>query len=565
MERAALEPTKAEPGAPANGAPGSGFRLLRCFTLTTLVAFVTVGLALYWLQEQEQTFFAQVQREQAEFLSQAQVELARQQEEAARASLLAVHEAGHVNLTRLVANLLWESDFGPFVAAAQQVNVQACRAQAAEAGADLSSAIARRACFAGLGEAIKALPGYLELNTKAYNAMRASMVFKVKVFDLRGLTVYSSEPDQIGEDGSTNQGWRTAAAGRAASELTHRNRFSAFEGVVENRDLISTYVPVRAQAGGAVVGVFEIYSDVTPFLDQIKAASAEFAVIRAANEAKVDGIARANQRQVRSSSYRFLAIVGSLLTLLFLATLLVVRFGQRIIDKQALAQAQAAQREQIWHREKMVALATMAAGVSHEVGNRLAVITGLAEGMAQAGDAAVDAQSRLILEQTAQIAAMMRRIADFASARSRTPDWVDINAMVQAVCDFLRFDTRFRAAPIAFEPGPGLPARFLVPDHLNEVLMSLLQACVDAFRPGGTAQSIVVQTEARADGIVIRLSCCTAGAAPSPALARAGADARFESARRRVLELGGRLTTAAGGVEVLLASQGGGSGLGPPA
>jgi signal transduction histidine kinase len=364
--------------------------------------------------------------------------------------------------------------------------------------------------------------------------------------------VYSSEHRQIGEDGAGNQGWRSAAAGRPASELTHRDRFSAFEGVVENRDLISTYVPVRGGPDDAVVGVFELYSDVTPFLAQIQAASRAFADNIAANEARVAETAALNERSVDASSVRFLVIVGGLIALLYGASLLIVRIGQRIIDRQTLAQEQAAAREQLWHREKMAALAAMAANVSHEVGNPLAVIAGLAQQIPDrdettappAADAPAEPSarpSRQILEQTDRIARMMRKISDFAAARSGAAEWVEINPMLQAVCEFQAFDRRFRRKPIRFEPGPGLPACELVPDHLNEVMMNLLQAIADVVEPEGKERAIRVGTRAHEGGVCIELGgWCPASGEALP-IAYVTADARFEPARRRVGDMGGRL------------------------
>lgn len=519
------------PAPPAANAPPARFRLLRYFMLTTLVVFAAAGLALFVLQRGEEVFFDRVQQQQRAFFAKAQAELARQNEAAARESLLAVHEASHVTLTRVVANLTWASDFAPLVARAQQLAVEPCRALPKDA---------RRPCWVDFGRRVQALPGFAALDAKAYAAMRATKVFKMKVWDLRGITVYSSEHGQIGEDGSANRGWQAAVAGTPASELTHRASFSAFEGTVENRDLISTYVPVHDERSGAVVGVFELYSDVTPFLAQIKAAAQNFAAIAAANDAALAATSRANQQSVTDSSDRFLLIVGGLLVLLYAASLVIVRIGQRIIDRQSLAQEQAARREALWHREKMAALAAMAANVSHEVGNPLAVIAGVAQQLPPAAEPGPAAQ---ILAQTDRIAHMMRRISDFAAARGGAPEWVDVNAMLKAVCDFHAFDRRFRGIPIDFEPAPGLPACELVPDHLNEVMMNVLQAIAEGG--GKPPPRITVKTLAQGSEVVVRIGCPVAAA-------QLQGDARFDPVARRVAEMRGRLALGENGIEITL-------------
>ncbi|MBL8492588.1 MAG: HAMP domain-containing histidine kinase, partial [Rhodocyclaceae bacterium] len=485
---------------------------------------------------------------QTGFVAQVQGELAHEQESAARENLVSVHEAGHVNLARLFANVLWESDFAPFVARARGVSVDRCRLAAA---ADPAAA---KACFAEAGARIVGLPGFEALDRRAYAMMQKTTVFKIKVFDLRGITVYSSEHRQIGEDKAGNEGWRTAVRGRPASELTHRDKFSAFEGVVENRDLISSYLPVFSPSGEEVVGVFEIYSDVTPFLERNRATAARIESLVAANQSRVEKAARENGEKVREGSDRLLLVVGGLLVLLYGVTVMLVRRGQRIIDAQALAQEQSARREDLWHREKMAALATMAANVSHEVGNPLAVISGMAEVMAeeQAKGVCAVCQPRLILSEAQRIAVMTRRIADFATARSERPELVDAGQMAAAVCEFMSFDRQFQRLRFEHRPTGPLPVLTLVPDHFNEVLMNLLQVCAEnAAAAGVGGLRVVVATAPAGSGVSVRVAVEGEGVAGSGE--GWSGDPRVQAARRRAAGMGGPLVATAAGFEVTLA------------
>jgi len=95
-------------------------------------------------------------------------------------------------------------------------------------------------------------------------------IAKVKVYNLEGLTVFSTEKSQIGENKSNNQGFILAKSGETASELTYRNQFSAFDQIIEDRNVISTYVPMRIGQNKTIEGVFEVYSDVTPFVNEIE-------------------------------------------------------------------------------------------------------------------------------------------------------------------------------------------------------------------------------------------------------------------------------------------------------
>lgn len=95
-------------------------------------------------------------------------------------------------------------------------------------------------------------------------AVQDSEVLKVKIYNLAGITVFSTDPSQLGEDQSANRGFAGARAGKVMSSVTFRDHIDGFDGFVADRDLVESYVPVRAPGGG-VKGVFEIYTDVTQF------------------------------------------------------------------------------------------------------------------------------------------------------------------------------------------------------------------------------------------------------------------------------------------------------------
>ena len=122
------------------------------------------------------------------------------------------------------------------------------------------------------GDALRANPRTKDMREDLMKMTSGLPVLKVKIYSLGGLTVFSSEARQIGEDKSDNSGFVAARDGRVATELTYRGTFSAFEQVVEKRDVLSSYVPVH-DSENQVAGVFEIYTDVTSFRKKVDEAT----------------------------------------------------------------------------------------------------------------------------------------------------------------------------------------------------------------------------------------------------------------------------------------------------
>jgi diguanylate cyclase (GGDEF)-like protein len=187
------------------------FKLLRYFSLTSLASIVVVAAALGVLYR-----------------------------EFAVRSLVEMGESNNRALTMVLANSLWPR-LAPYLAAADALPT----------------------------DQLSGHPGRAALAASLIDHVQGLSVAKVKVYDLRGRTVFSSEARQIGEDKSGNAGFQGARNGQVQSELTHRNQFSAFEGTIEDRALLATYLPLRRSPDGPILAVLEVYDDVTPFLAHI--------------------------------------------------------------------------------------------------------------------------------------------------------------------------------------------------------------------------------------------------------------------------------------------------------
>ncbi|WP_300652993.1 HAMP domain-containing sensor histidine kinase [Hydrogenophaga sp.] len=349
------------------------FRLTRYFTVTSLVAFGVVAATLMYFEQRQSSFFQEVQSNEAQMLSGIQSDFVTRADAVARRDLLAVNEQGNVNLTRLFSNALWASDLTPYFGEIDSVDFAPCRAMAdgVDAQGKAGATPEKKACFKQVGEKLKALKSFAPLDARVREAMQGSTIFKIKVYDLSGITVYSTELAQVGEDKSGNGGWKSAARdGKAISELTFRDKFSALQGVVENRDLIASYLPVIEPGTQKIVGVFEVYADVTPFLGQIKATSGEFKQVAQANQTRLAEQAALNHLKVQNSSNQQLGIVAGLLALLYVVLLSIVRRAQTVIERQA--RESDATKQRLAQSEKMTSLGQMVAGVAHQLNTPLA-------------------------------------------------------------------------------------------------------------------------------------------------------------------------------------------------
>lgn len=223
------------------------FQLKRHFTITSLFAFllVLIGLGYFYTWT-------------------------------ATDNLIEAAERNNITVTQLFSNTQWP-DYAEFAVQAPFLEVEALR--------DHPETIA-------LYEAVR-------------NQMANTAVIKVKVYSLDGLTIFSTDETQIGEDKRDNIGVIAARNGQVNSELTHRDSFDAFEQTISDLDVIASYIPIRRSIDAPVEGVFEVYSEVTPLLNVIE--------------------------RTRTN---VIAVVAGMLGILHLALLFVVRRADTILTRQ---------------------------------------------------------------------------------------------------------------------------------------------------------------------------------------------------------------------------------------
>tara|TARA_R110002167_G_scaffold71688_5_gene202092 strand:- start:3635 stop:5566 length:1932 start_codon:yes stop_codon:yes gene_type:complete len=144
-----------------------------------------------------------------------------------------------------------------------------------------------------------------QLDEQVKQLIEGLQVVKIKLYRPSGMTVFSTDLAQVGQDQSGNPAIVLARQGELSNSFVERDHFNSFDQRYEQRDLLQTYLPLYRPDSDQVVGVFEVYTDYTPLLTRL---------------AQAQGVVVAG--------------IGVILLLLYAALLLLVRHAEVVIRRQ---------------------------------------------------------------------------------------------------------------------------------------------------------------------------------------------------------------------------------------
>jgi signal transduction histidine kinase len=180
--------------------------------------------------------------------------------------------------------------------------------------------------------------------------------------------------------------------------------------------------------------------------------------------------------------------------------------GRMSVELEERERQSEIEREKYIHQEKTAAIATLAAGIVHEIGNPVTAIAELVRDMRD-NDAsgALDYEEMrtscdAVLQNLERIVAIVRDVSDFSSSPSRERELLDLNQLIRTTYRLMRYDKRLLKVGCALELDRELPPLEGNEEQLIQLIMSMLVNAADAVE-GITSRVpvITISTHAESD------------------------------------------------------------------
>ena len=111
---------------------------------------------------------------------------------------------------------------------------------------------------------------FLSIKEDLLKQTRGLSVVKAKIYDNNGVTVFSTETSEVGNKNINNKGLLVSTLkNEPVSEIILKDKHNNYFRKSKESNIISSYVPIVVSGSDSRNGVFEVYSDVTGYTDEV--------------------------------------------------------------------------------------------------------------------------------------------------------------------------------------------------------------------------------------------------------------------------------------------------------
>jgi PAS domain S-box-containing protein len=140
---------------------------------------------------------------------------------------------------------------------------------------------------------------------------------------------------------------------------------------------------------------------------------------------------------------------------------------------------------QLVRSEKLAVVGSLAAGLAHEIGTPLNVISATAEYLLLDGKPEDERRLREIVAETERISGLVRELLSFARGSTKGKSAQPLDQAVDRALSLLRYPLERKRIQVERDIPGGLPPVLADPDALHQVLLNLLMNAANAVVEGG--------------------------------------------------------------------------------
>jgi signal transduction histidine kinase len=173
------------------------------------------------------------------------------------------------------------------------------------------------------------------------------------------------------------------------------------------------------------------------------------------------------------------------------------RMRSQLASARDADQARLKTLENLRHTERLATIGRLSAGMAHELGTPLNVISGRAKLISsrQLSDSDIEKSARIIGEQAERMTALMRQLLDFARRGAPQKQAVDLQQAINYVLDLLQPTAEQQQVSLSSKIATdGIKAQ-VDSNQLQQVLLNLAMNGIQAMPEGGTLAISVARTE----------------------------------------------------------------------